>query len=371
MNWMTRLYRGQNDIDFREWWKWGIRLSLALFAISVLSLAFRGLNLGIDFRGGVSWEVKAPGVSVDDARSALRAVGEAQSKVQIVGSDTLRVQSDTESAAKQGDVTKILADLGHVSTEDVAVSTVGPSWGSEVTTAAVRALVVFFIGVLLFLTLTLEFKMALGAIIAVVHDVVISVGVYSVFQFEVTPATVIAFLTILGFSIYDTVVVYDKVKENEGRVGLASRMTYTEMMSLSMNQVIVRSMNTSIVALIPVLAMLIVGAGIMGAVTLEEFAVALTVGLAVGAYSSIFIAAPVVVWMKEREPRNRQLRARLEAQQASAARAASGEPAIPTAGDEVLAGSPGGSPAKDRGGARLSAEVSIAPRPRKKQPKKR
>ncbi|MBI2706123.1 MAG: protein translocase subunit SecF [Actinobacteria bacterium] len=373
MSAVGRLYRGENNIDFRKLWRWGIRISLAVFVLSILSLGFRGLNLGIEFRGGVSWEVKAPGVTVDDARSALSAVGESQAKIQIVGSDTLRVQGSADAVDKQNDVKKVLADLARTQVAEVAVSTVGPSWGSEVTAAAVRALVVFFLGVLLFLTVTLEFKMAVSAIVAVIHDIVISVGVYSIFQFEVTPATVIAFLTILGFSIYDTVVVYDKVKENESRVGLSSRLTYTEMMNLSMNQVIMRSLNTSIVALIPVISLLVVGAGILGAVTLEEFAIALTVGLFVGAYSSIFVAAPVVTWLKEREPRNRQLRARLEGPRVAA------EPATDISDADALDGSLAGggtatatvtkpkSASDRRTSAAYGAGPTIAPRPRKKK----
>lgn len=372
MSAIGRLYRGENDIDFVRWWKWGVRFSTALFVISILSLGFRGLNLGIDFRGGKSWEVKAPGVTVDQARSAMTGVGEAQAKIQIVGTETLRVQASADAGAKQQEVTKALADLAQTSPSQVAFSDVGPSWGSEVTASAVRALIVFFLGVLLFLTLTLEFKMALGAIVAVIHDVVISVGVYSVFQFEVTPATVIAFLTILGFSIYDTVVVYDQVKSNEGRVGLSSRMTYTEMMSLSMNQVIVRSLNTSIVALIPVLCLLVVGAGILGAVTLEEFAIALTVGLAVGAYSSIFIAAPALVWMKEREPRNRQLRARLDAQKVAADQKAKDSVAVSEREPAGVATGPStAKAAADKTAAQYSATTtSIPPRPRKKSKKR-
>jgi len=375
MSAIGRLYRGENDIDFRPWWKWGVRLSVALFVISVLSLGFRGLNLGIDFRGGKSWEVKAPGVSVDQARSALGSVGEADAKIQIVGSDTLRVQAATEATAKQEEVTRVLAELGHTAPEQVAFSDVGPSWGSEVTASAVRALVVFFLGVLLFLTLTLEFKMALGAIVAVFHDVVISVGVYSVFQFEVTPATIIAFLTILGFSIYDTVVVYDQVKANENRVGLANRMTYTEMTSLSMNQVLVRSLNTTIVALIPVLSLLVVGAGILGAVTLEEFAIALTVGLGIGAYSSIFIAAPALVAMKEREPRNRQLRARLEGQKVAADEKVTASSEADGSGADEPAGIASGSRPARSASTRPATSgspntTSIPPRPRKKTKKR-
>jgi preprotein translocase subunit SecF len=377
MSAIGRLYRGENNYDFRKAWKWGIRISSVFFIVSIISLATRGLNLGIEFRGGISWEVDAPNVTVDQARSALGPVGESEATIQIVGTNTLRVQASADSQDKKDAVSGALAKLANVPTTEVAVSTVGPSWGSEVTASAIRALVVFFIGILLFLTITLEFKMAVSAIIAVIHDIVIAVGVYSIFQFEVTPATVIAFLTILGFSIYDTVVVYDKVKENEGRVGLSSRITYTEMMNISMNQVIMRSINTTVVALIPVVTMLVVGAGILGAVTLEEFAIALTVGLFVGAYSSIFIAAPVLTWMKEREPRNRQLRARLEAQAASADKAAaaaagSGSGDVDGDGGEVPVGATSKAPAPARRATTTAAggPTVIPPRPRKKTKKR-
>ena len=146
---------------------------------------------------------------------------------------------------------------------------------------------------LIYLSIRLEWQMAVGTVLAMVHDVIISVGVYSVFRIEVTPGTVIAFLTILGYSIYDTIVVFDKVKENEGRVGVTNRMTYTDMVSLSMNQVLMRSINTTVVALLPVLSILLVGAVLLGAVTLEEFGLALFIGMLSGAYSSIFVAAPI------------------------------------------------------------------------------
>jgi len=311
MSAIRRLYRGENDINFVKWWRRGLILSALLIVISVLSLFTRGLNFGIDFEGGVSWEVKAPGVSVVDARSALDSVGEGQAKIQIVGTDTLRVQGPASSDGKQDDVRQVLADLAKTDTSEVTVSTVGPSWGKEITKSAERALVAFLAFILLYLSIRLEWKMAVGAVLAMIHDVVISVGVYSIFQLEVTPPTVIAFLTILGYSIYDTIVVFDKVKENQARPALATRVTYTELSSLSMNQVLLRSVNTSVVAILPVISMLVVGAGILGAVTLEEFAIALLVGMVSGAYSSIFVAAPIVVWLKEREPRNRALAERL------------------------------------------------------------
>ena len=248
MNAIVRAARGENAIDFGTWWKRGLVLSAVFVTVSIVSLFARGLNLGIDFEGGTSWEVPAPGVSVSDAREELGSVGEGQAKIQIVGSDILRVQVGTSDPEIQEQVRQTLAELAAVDTAEVSVSTVGPSWGDEITRSAERALVIFLLVMLIYLSIRLEWQMAVGTVVAMVHDVIISVGVYSVFQFEVTPGTVIAFLTILGYSIYDTIVVFDKVKENEGRVGVASRMTYTDMVSLSMNQVLLRSINTTVVA---------------------------------------------------------------------------------------------------------------------------
>jgi preprotein translocase subunit SecF len=286
------------------------------------------------------------------------------------------VQAPAESAAKEAEVANALGGLAGVPGSSVNIDNVGPTWGGEVTTSAVRALVVFLLAILAYVTATFrgEWKLAIGVVVAVIHDVVISVGVYSIFQFEVTPATVIAFLTILGYSIYDTVVVYDKVQENTGRVGIATRMTYADMMNLSMNQVLMRSINTSVVAVLPVLSTLIVGAFILGAITLEEFAIALTVGLTIGAYSSIFVAAPVVVWMKEREPRNRQLRERLAA---TSAKATTGDAPVtgPTSADPDAGATVAGSRSGTATAGTTTVDVSAysrnhPPRPRK-QGKKR
>lgn len=362
MSGFSRLVHGETKINFVKWWKRGVTLSVVLVIISIGSLAFRGLNLGIDFEGGTSWEVVAPGVSVSEAREALSEVGEGQSKIQIVGADTLRVQGAAESPEKVAEVRQVLADTAGVDVSEVGVSTVGPSWGGEITQSAVRALVIFLLAILVYLTIRLEWQMALGAIVALLHDIIISVGVYSVFRFEVTPATVIAFLTILGYSIYDTIVVFDKVKENEGRVGLSGRLTYTEMMSMSMNQVLLRSLNTSISSLLPVVALLVVGAGIMGAVTLEEFATALFIGMIVGTYSSIILAPPVVIFFKEREPKYRKITERL-----GASRAVNGETDMPgSISTPVTSG--GARPAAPSGttGAPATYTGVIPPRPRKK-----
>jgi preprotein translocase subunit SecF len=217
----------------------------------------------------------------------------------------------------------------------------------------------------------LELRMAVGALVAVVHDIIISVGVYSIFQFEVSPGTVIAFLTILGYSIYDTVVVFDKIKENEARAGLTQRMTYTDMVSLSMNQVLLRSLNTTITSIIPVVSILVVGVGIMGAVALGQFGIALFVGLLVGAYSSIMVATPVVAVLKEREPKYRSLREKLEA--SGGRRSSVMGPAAPTAAapSPVVDGDVTVTPPAPAGAAPLAPPTgAIPPRPRK-QGKKR
>jgi preprotein translocase subunit SecF len=374
MSAIVRLYRGQNNYDFVRLWRWSLRLSVALVLISIVALGGRRLNLGIDFEGGLSWQVKAPGVTVEQTRDALRSLGLGEAKIQTIGRDVVRVQAPAETAQHQTEVQHALAVLAGPGTADTAVtvSNVGPTWGGEVTAAAARALLIFLLAIVGYVTMTFrgEWKLAIGVLVAVIHDIVISVGVYAVFQFEVTPATVIAFLTILGYSIYDTVVVYDKVQENVHRVGVGQRLSYTGMMNMSMNQVLLRSINTSVVGVLPVLSTLVVGALLLGAVTLEEFAIALTVGFVVGAYSSIFVAAPVVVRLKESEPRYRQLRERLEKSApavrayvpavagAGAAAAEEAEPAVALAkGTVERAERPSGEPALSR---------NIPPRPRKK-----
>ena len=370
---IRRAARGENAIDFGKWWKRGLILSAVLVVISLLSLFTRGLNLGIDFEGGTSWEVSAPGVSVTDARSSLADVGEGQAKIQIVGSDILRVQSATSDAAAQEQVRQTLADVAGVETGEVSVSTVGPSWGDEITHSAERALVIFLLVMLVYLSIRLEWQMAVGTVLAMVHDVIISVGVYSVFQIEVTPGTVIAFLTILGYSIYDTIVVFDKVKENEGRVGVTNRMTYTDMVSLSMNQVLLRSINTTVVALLPVLSILLVGAVLLGAVTLEEFGLALFIGMLSGAYSSIFVAAPIATRLRERDARYRSVRERVESSRASGsvAVAATAAPARSTGGASVDSTTSDTSTGSAPIPAGTPMTTAIPPRPRKKSKGKR
>jgi preprotein translocase subunit SecF len=316
-------YHERTNFDFAgRPWRWAI-LSGTLILIAVIALLTQGLNLGIDFEGGTSWQVPVRGksASVADVRDVIEPLGLADARVLSLQGDSgasVRVQSKDVNPAEEDKVTDALAAYGNVTRTDVSVDTVGPSFGDQVRNNAVKALIVFFLVVAAYLAVRFEWKMAGAALTAVIHDILITVGVYAVTGFEVTPATVVAFLTILGFSLYDTVVVFDKIKENQATIGTVRGDTYTKMVNRSMNQVLMRSLSTSLVAVLPVASLLFVGAGLFGALALRDFALALFVGLLTGAYSSIFVATPFLAWWKEREPRYRAVRARSEEQLARA-----------------------------------------------------
>jgi len=347
----SKLYHGETAFDFVGRRKRWFALSATVIIIGVAGLLFRGgLNFGIDFRGGSNWEVPAHGVTVTQASHAVGAVGVHNATVQTLkgtnGTD-IRVQAHVNptDAAK---VTTALANLTKTSENNVTFTSVGPTWGHTITQKAEVALVAFFIVVGLFITFRFQAKMAVAAIVAVIHDILVTVGVYAVFGFDVTPNTVIALLTILGYSLYDTVVVFDKVDENTKGLAASGRMTYSDTVNLSMNQVLMRSINTSFVAILPILSVLIIGDVFLGATTLKEFGLALFVGLLTGAYSSIFIAAPILAVLKEREPRYATIRQRLEA------RGAAGAILTPRAAAEASgAGS-------DRRGRRAAAPAAAA-----------
>ena len=299
----NRLYRGEASYDIvgrkRLWYI----ISGVVLAISIITLGARGLNLGIEFKGGAEFTVpvkNASTSSISAARDAVTAAKVEVSNVTIVGGDKVRIQTQTVSTNVSEAVGNSLASKFGVSVNDIKVQLVGPSWGSEVSKNAAKALIVFLILVSLFLSLYFEWPMALAGLVALAHDVLITVGIYALSGFEVTPATVIGFLTILGYSLYDTVVVFDKVKENTKNITAGSRMTYSEAANLALNQTLVRSINTSIVALLPVLSILVVGVVLLGAGTLNDLALALFVGMLVGTYSSIFIATPILAYVKER-----------------------------------------------------------------------
>jgi len=359
MNTLRLMYRGEQEFDFPKLWRTALVGSAVLVLVSIGSLVFRGLNLGIEFEGGTSWEVIAPGESVADARGALVGTGAAAAKIQVVGGDSIRVRADLESVGAVAEVTAALAALAGTDTTNVSVTTVGPSWGSQITDKARNALLWFFVIVAGYIAIRLEWKMAVGALVAVVHDIIISVGVYSVFQFEVTPATVIAFLTIMGYSLYDTIVVYDKVRDISGRLSGTGRYTYTEMMNLALNRVLMRSINTSITSMMPVASMLVIGSLFLGALTLQEFAIALLIGILVGSYSSIFVASALVATMKEREEANMAVSRKVHA------RGLSTDGTRSVSAEDAALGSVTKRPTADR-----PRPGNAPPRPRKKKKKR-
>jgi len=323
-NVFLRLYRGETSFDFIGNRKWWFGISAIVIVIGIVSLSTKGLNEGIDFKGGRSWLVSSQTLTVAQATAAAESAGVKSPTViqltnQLNGQKQIQVTADladVPSDQQQSDLLKVqkaLADAAHVPRSAVSLNQIGSTWGSNVTTKALQALVIFFIVVAAYISLRFEFKMAVAALIAVVHDILVVVGIYSVFGFLVTPDTVVAVLTVLGYSLYDTVVVFDRIRDNSQGLGASGRITYSEMVNLSMNQTLARSINTSMVAIIPVLSVLVIGSLLLGATTLQSFGLALVIGLTSGAYSSIFIASPLLAWMKEREPRYVTIRQRLEA----------------------------------------------------------
>jgi len=375
---------GRRHFDFPALWKKALVGSGIAVAISLLALAIGGLDLGIDFEGGTSFEVQTD-ASIDDVTDVLPGGVAAEAIIQEVTTDTgerlVRVRSSVEDPDASEELRAALAQIGEIT----AFESVGPTWGSAITNQAVRALVFFFIAIALYITVRLEWKMAIGALIAVAHDIILSVGAYAIFRFEVTPATVIAFLTIMGYSLYDTIVVYDKVRDITARVGATGRYTYTEMMNLALNQVLARSLNTTITSIIPVLSMLVIGSLILGAATLQEFSIALLVGLLVGGYSSLFIASFVVAKLKEREVEYQQIASKVAKKTGSdgdggtreveAADATFGEQAS-RARVRAASGGSGAAPpkpkksAKGAGKTTTSSGGQVPPRPRKTKKKK-
>jgi preprotein translocase subunit SecF len=301
---------------------------------------------------------------------AMTAAGYADAKVTVDGQD-VTVAFDKLPTSPLTDVAQKLADYAGVNVSEVSVSTVGPTWGETVSRKALQALIIFFIILALYLTFRFEWKMSATAIVAVIHDILVSVGVYALFQWSVSPATVTAFLTILGFSLYDTVVVYDKIKENERNLLATGKSTYPEMVNKSLNAVLMRSLSTTIVALLPVLSLLIVGSLIMGATALEDFALALAVGLAVGSYSSIFVASPLLAAWKDRDPKYKVLHDRRRRTTMAAASVATGVAVVEPDGEPrekavVEAGIPG-PPAVGR----TEPSRPRTPRPRQQRRRKR
>jgi preprotein translocase subunit SecF len=338
-----RLYRGDVSINFVGRQKIWYTISACIVVIAIVGLLVRGLNFSVDFKGGSIFTVKAPNASISQVEQAVSDGGGGTAIVQKAGSGSKADWSAQTAPLSIGQVDKVqdaLAKELNISVSDVSTQFVGPTWGSQISSKAIEALIAFLIVIVIYLSIAFEWKMASAAFVALLHDILITVGVYALAGFQVSPATVTGLLTILGYSLYDTVVVFDKVRENTAGLtaGGNSRTTfssYSDAANLALNQTLVRSINTSLIALLPVTAILVASTALLGTGELSDLALVLFVGMLSGTYSSIFIATPVLADLKEREPKMKQLRAR------AAARAASPRVAAKTAraGASVGAGS--------------------------------
>jgi preprotein translocase subunit SecF len=363
-------FRGYRHPEFsivqrrRRWFV----LSGTVILISILAIAFRGLNYSIDFTGGTLIEYRlSTDVGVEQVRDLLSQdpYDREGAEVQIVGGDQVSVRTTALTdltASERTALFEALADQAGIAADDISAQVVGPTWGEQISRQALIGLIVVLLAITLYITLRFEWKMAVGAMAAMVHDVLITAGVYALTGREVSPPTVIAILTILGFSLYDTVVIYDKVKENTESSALLSRDTYEGVANTSMNQVLMRSVNTSLVVILPILSLLL-----FGGATLKDFAFAMLIGVTTGAYSSIFVATPILVILKEREPRYQQLRSRLQSRAgerrlravpAAVADAEEEQEAAPAA----VAAAAGGSRTSGRSG-----QTQARPRPKSKR----
>jgi len=301
MNVWQKISRGETQIDFvghrRRWFY----ISATLLVVSVLTVTVFGLNLGLEFTGGVQVQAdNRSGVAVGELEGALVELGVVDFRIQEIDEGGgIRVQTGPVSSAVEDEMVAVVAALVGSPPEDVNRQAVGPTFGALVARRALWALGVFLGAVVLFISIRLQWKMALSGIVALLHDLTITVGIYAITRFEVTPATVVAALTVLGYSLYDTVVVFDRVRELEGDYG--DVLTYSEIVNRAMNMVLARSINTSLTSLIPVGSILFVGSLILGAAPLRDFSLALFVGIAAGTYSSIFVASPLLAMWRERE----------------------------------------------------------------------
>ncbi|MEO6501386.1 MAG: protein translocase subunit SecF [Jatrophihabitantaceae bacterium] len=324
MSLLTRLYRGETNFNFIGTRKRWYLASLLLLAICVLSMVFRGFNVGIDFKGGTQFQIQAAKTSITTAQveQALKETGHpSESAAQQVGSGSTRqvvIKTAELSIVEQSETQRELASTLKIDADSISVDSVSSSWGGEITKKAIQGLVVFLIVVFAYIALRFDVKMASGAMVALLHDLVIAAGIYSLVGFELTPSTIVGLLTILGFSLYDTVVVFDKVAENTRDLLSTARETYATAANRAVNQTLMRSVNTSVISLLPVGGLLFVGAGILGVGTIKDLALILFIGLTVGMYSSLFLATPVVVDLVERDPQHRALAKRIQAKRASA-----------------------------------------------------
>ena len=363
-NFGNDLYTGKRSIDFVGRQKTWYAVSAILLVLATIGLLGRGLNIGLEFRGGSEFRIS----SVTDfnsfearAKAALNTVNPGSNIIVTKTTDSVRLQTEKfQSTALTDKVKSALAREFNVGVNSVSANTIGPSWGASVSQQALTALIVFLVLVSLVLAAYFRtWKMSVAALIALAHDLVITVGIYALAGFEITPASVIGFLTILGYSLYDTVVVFDKVRENTREAEGNGRLSYSQAANQAVNQTLVRSINTSVVALLPVASILGIGYFLLGPGTLLDLSLALFVGIAVGTYSSIFIATPVLADLREREPAMMELKKRATRYQAAQARKAGVVPA--DSDSEEQDGANGAGP---RESAHASAGGGSSPAPR-------
>ncbi|RCG26185.1 protein translocase subunit SecF [Sphaerisporangium album] len=341
-----RLYRGEVDIDFVGRYKLWSLLSGLLLVISIAGLIVQGLNLGIEFRGGSVFSFDKPRSStIETVRSTVEGAGAHQVTVQEA-SNRWRVTTQSLTAEEVTTVQNAISKEFGVAGNQISKQIIGPTWGGEVLRKAVIGLVVFMIAIILYLTMAFEWKMALAAVVALLHDLIITAGIYAWSGFEVTPATMLGFLTILGYSLYDAVVVFDMIKEVTAKLGTTAKMTYTQAANNALNHTLIRSLNTSLVAILPVAAILFIGTTLFGAGTLKDLSLALFVGMIVGTYSSLCVATPLLVNLKEREPKYMAIAKRLASN-----KSASAQDAPPAKGKEPATAATSTGPASSANGA--------------------
>jgi preprotein translocase subunit SecF len=355
------LYTGKRSVNIVGRQKTWYAVSAMLLVLAAVGLFGKGLNVGLEFKGGSEFRISSVTNLNDIETRGKAAVGTAETSSDVIvtkiGINTVRVQTEKfQSTTLTDKVKTALAREFNVGDDKITANIIGPSWGASVSQKAITALIWFLVLVSLVLAAYFRtWKMSVAALVALAHDLVITVGIYALAGFEVTPASVIGFLTILGYSLYDTVVVFDKVRENTLAAEGNGRLSYSEAANQAVNQTLVRSINTSVVALLPVATILVIGYFLLGPGTLLDLSLALFVGIAVGTYSSIFIATPVLADMREREPAMQELKKRAARYQSAQARKAA---ALPSAGDALVpADGHGGGDPELQGAVRVSSGV--------------
>ncbi|HEX4090598.1 MAG TPA: protein translocase subunit SecF [Trebonia sp.] len=338
-----RLYRGEVSVEFVRRQRMWYSISGIILLVSVVAVFVRKLNFSVDFRGGSIFQFPAATGAGSAAQAHISRIvsgaGGGDSIVQLTTSRLLSQWNVTTKALSlnvQQSVGVALERAFHLTPAQMQIQYVGPTWGGQITTKAVEALIIFLVVIVIYLSIAFEWRMAVAAFIALLHDIVITIGVYALTGFQVSPTTVIGLLTILGYSLYDTVVVFDKVRENTAGLLTSQRSTYSDAANLALNQTLVRSINTSLTALIPVASILFVGAGLLGAGTLKDLALVLFVGMLSGAYSSICIATPVLADLKERQPEYKDLAVKVKRRLAGGRKASQRVLAAELAEDDLV-----------------------------------